>query len=267
MSTPHTVNDVTTAPTQATDPSIVLSLSDITFSYSNNTNILRDISLDFPSGSWSAIMGPSGSGKSTLLYCASGLLSPQHGHVICGTTDITTLKGNDLTTFRREHFGFVFQNYNLLPELTATQNVLLPSMFGSHALPEQDARRALADVGLDQYADAYPEDLSGGQRQRVAIARGLALHPDILFADEPTGALDSKTTREVMDLFRMASDRKQTVIMVTHDPNVAACADQVIFLVDGSVVGIHRGMTAADIALAFSTGNFASTPSTTEDAQ
>ncbi len=109
MPTPHTVNHVTPAPTQATDPSIVLSLSDITFSYSNNTNILRDISLDFPSGSWSAIMGPSGSGKSTLLYCASGLLSPQHGHVICGTTDITTLKGNDLTTFRREHFGFVFQ--------------------------------------------------------------------------------------------------------------------------------------------------------------
>ncbi|MFR0558466.1 ABC transporter, ATP-binding protein [Pseudoscardovia radai] len=233
---------------------VALSVHGLRHSYGGDAFVVDGVSLNFPVGSWTAVMGPSGSGKSTLLYCMSGLLRPSEGRVLCSGTDITGLSPDELTRFRREHFGFVFQGYNLLPELTCTQNVMLPTLFGPAPISEAQADEALTSVGLDGYGDRYPDGISGGQSQRVAIARALATHPGVVFADEPTGALDTHTTRAVMDLFGMVVKHGQTLIMVTHDPNVAACADRVVFLVDGRVASVHGRMSASDIALAFANG-------------
>ena len=197
---------------------------------------LDNVSLSFPVGSFTAVMGPSGSGKSTLLQCAAGLDRPDSGKVSIGGTELSGLSETALTRLRRDRVGFVFQAFNLMPALTAAQNVELPLRLAGRKADPKAIRAALATVGLADRARHRPSELSGGQQQRVAIARALVTSPQVLFADEPTGALDSSTSRSVLELLRgLVTERKQTVIMVTHDPMAAAYADRVLFLADGRI--------------------------------
>ncbi|MFJ4122980.1 ABC transporter ATP-binding protein [[Kitasatospora] papulosa] len=196
---------------------------------------LDAVDLTIPRGSFTAIMGPSGSGKSTLLQCTAGLDRPTSGRVFLGETEMTGLSERRLTLLRRRRIGFVFQAFNLLPALTAEQNVALPLRLGGRGPRKAEVRAVLEQVGLGSRARHRPTELSGGQQQRVALARALVTRPDVLFGDEPTGALDSRTGREVLELLRSMADAGQTVIMVTHDPVAASYADRVVFLADGSI--------------------------------
>lgn len=210
---------------------------------------LDDVSLDFPRGTFTAVMGPSGSGKSTLLQCAAGLDRPTSGSVVVGGTELTGLSERRLTLLRRERVGFVFQAFNLLPSLTAAQNVALPLRLAGRRPSRSRVREALARVGLADRTGHRPTELSGGQQQRVALARALITRPEVLFGDEPTGALDTRTGREVLALLRsMVDGEGQTVVMVTHDPVAASCADRVVFLVDGRPAGELTGAGADAIA-------------------
>ncbi|MFG1922240.1 ABC transporter ATP-binding protein [Cryptosporangium sp. NPDC048952] len=210
---------------------------------------LDGVTLDFPPGTFTAIMGPSGSGKSTLAQCAAGLDRPTSGDVTIDGVLLNALNETELTLFRRERIGFVFQAFNLLPSLTAEQNVTLPLRLAGLRPVPATARAALATVGLADRVGHRPSELSGGQQQRVAIARALVTAPAIVFADEPTGALDSNSGREVLSLLRsLVDDHHQTVIMVTHDPVAAARADRVVFLSDGRVAGEEAGVTPEWIA-------------------
>ncbi|WP_407839179.1 ABC transporter ATP-binding protein [Streptomyces sp. DSM 116496] len=208
---------------------------------SATVHALRGIDLTLPRGSFTAVMGPSGSGKSTFLQCAAGLDLPTEGSVRLGGTEITGMNENQLTELRRSRLGFVFQAFNLLPSLTVEQNVLLPMRLAGtrgRTAAQAQARAAdlLARVGLEGKGGRRPAELSGGQQQRVAIARALVTRPDVVFADEPTGALDTTTATEVLGLLRSAVDTLgATVVMVTHDPAAAAHADQVLFLADGLI--------------------------------
>ncbi|WP_445337933.1 ABC transporter ATP-binding protein [Bifidobacterium sp. ESL0822] len=210
--------------------------------------VLDEISLECQAGTWTAIMGPSGAGKSTLLYCAAGLLQVRQGSVAIAGEDLTRMKEWELTRLRRDHIGFVFQDYNLVNAFTCLQNTMLSSLFGGRKISAQAALSALSNVGLEGYANTYPADMSGGQQQRVAIARSLAASPEIIMADEPTGALDTHSSREVMDLFDLAVRSGQTILMVTHDPNVAARAHRVIFLQDGRIQAACPGGDPQTIA-------------------
>ncbi|EDY56238.1 MULTISPECIES: ABC transporter ATP-binding protein [Streptomyces] len=210
---------------------------------------LDQVSLSFPRATFTAVMGPSGSGKSTLLQCAAGLDRPTSGSVSVGGTELTRLSETRLTLLRRERIGFVFQAFNLLPALTAEQNVALPLRLAGKRVAKSRVREVLEQVGLGERARHRPTEMSGGQQQRVALARALITRPEVLFADEPTGALDSQTSREVLALLRSMVDREgQTIVMVTHDPVAASYADRVIFLVDGRVNGELIGPSADDIA-------------------
>jgi putative ABC transport system ATP-binding protein len=195
-----------------------------------------NVSLSFPAGSFTAVMGPSGSGKSTLLQCAAGLDRPTSGKVSIGGTELSGLGETALTRLRRDRVGFVFQSFNLMPSLTAAQNVELPLRLAGRRPDPKAVETALAAVGLAGRAGHRPSELSGGQQQRVAIARALVASPRVLFADEPTGALDTGTSRAVLKLLSgLVAEQKQTVIMVTHDPVAAAHAGRVVFLADGRV--------------------------------
>ena len=200
---------------------------------------LRGFDLDVPSGRFTAIMGPSGSGKSTLMHCLAGLDQPSGGSVVAEGTEVRAVDDDALTVFRRERIGFVFQSFNLLPMLTARQNILLPLELGSPRLDDAARERAheLADsLGVADRLDHLPAELSGGQQQRVAIARALITSPSLLFADEPTGNLDSTTSADVLDhLRRSARELGQTVVMVTHEPDAAAYADDVVTVQDGLI--------------------------------
>ncbi|MFD9411379.1 ABC transporter ATP-binding protein [Streptomyces sp. NPDC059989] len=210
---------------------------------------LDRVSLGFPRGTFTAVMGPSGSGKSTLLQCAAGLDRPTSGTVAVGGTDLTGLGETRLTLLRRDRIGFVFQAFNLLPSLTAEQNVALPLRLAGRRPAKAEVREALARVGLADRARHRPAELSGGQQQRVALARALITRPEVLFGDEPTGALDSRTGREVLTLLRALVDtERQTVVMVTHDPVAASYADRVVFLADGRLNGELTGARAEDVA-------------------
>jgi putative ABC transport system ATP-binding protein len=203
----------------------------------NRVAALTDVTADFPAGTFTAIMGASGSGKSTLLQCAAGLDRVDSGEVVIAGTNLSSLKENALTRMRREQIGFVFQSFNLVPSLTARQNVELPMRLAGHRPPRSQVTRALAELGLSDREKHRPSELSGGQQQRVAIARALVTRPKVLFADEPTGALDSASSRNVLAILRdLVSSRGQTIIMVTHDPVAASYADRVVFLADGNVV-------------------------------
>jgi putative ABC transport system ATP-binding protein len=194
-------------------------------------------------------MGPSGSGKSTLLQCAAGLDRPDSGKVSIGGTELSGLGENAVTRLRRDRVGFVFQSFNLMPSLTAAQNVELPLRLAGRKVDQEAILAGLATVGLADRARHRPSELSGGQQQRVAIARALVTGPQVLFADEPTGALDTKTSRDVLDLLRgLVTEQQQTVIMVTHDPMAAASADRVIFLADGRIADTVECPTAAAVA-------------------
>jgi putative ABC transport system ATP-binding protein len=198
---------------------------------------LRGVSLEIARGRLTAVMGPSGSGKSTLMHLLAGLDRPTGGRVEIDGIDITALNDNQLTKLRRKHIGFVFQFFNLLPMLTAEENVVLPlSLAGSK--PDREWLEELLDrTGLGDRRKHRPAELSGGQQQRVAVARALVSRPTVLFADEPTGNLDSTTSAEILELVREAVDTYgQTTVMVTHDPRAAAIADRVLFLADGEIV-------------------------------
>ncbi|MET7708335.1 ABC transporter ATP-binding protein [Micromonospora sp. NPDC005413] len=200
------------------------------------TAVLGGITLAFPRRSFTAVMGPSGSGKSTLLHCAAGLERPTSGSVAIDGTELTGLDETALTRFRRDRLGFVFQSYNLLSTLTVRQNITLPAELASRRVTTAAVRDVLARLGLDRHADARPATLSGGQQQRVAIARALLNEPAVIFADEPTGALDSRAAAQVLGLLRDAVDVSgRTVVMVTHDPVAASVADAVVFFADGQV--------------------------------
>jgi putative ABC transport system ATP-binding protein len=209
---------------------------------------LRGVSLTVATGELVAVMGPSGSGKSTLMHILAGLDKPTSGDVSIAGTHIAKLSDTDLTKLRRRQIGFVFQFFNLLPMLTAEENVVLPlSIAGEKADPEWLAD-LLAKTGLKDRKSHRPSELSGGQQQRVAIARALISKPAIVFADEPTGNLDSKTSGEILDLMRDSVDSYgQTTVMVTHDSRAAAIADRVLFLADGSIVEDRRDITAAEV--------------------
>ncbi|BBC35539.1 ABC transporter [Streptomyces graminofaciens] len=210
---------------------------------------LDGVDLDFATGTFTAVMGPSGSGKSTLLSCAAGLDRPSGGTVSVGGVELAGLSERRLTLLRRERIGFVFQAFNLLPSLTAAQNVALPLRLAGRRPSRGAVREALARVGLAERAGHRPTQLSGGQQQRVALARALITRPAVLFADEPTGALDTTTSRDVLALLRELVDREgQTTIMVTHDPVAASYADRVVFLVDGRVHGELERPSAERVA-------------------
>ena len=218
----------------------VVVASDVTRRYGAGDtamDALRGVSLEIETGKLTAVMGPSGSGKSTLMHILAGLDKPTSGSVSIADTEITKLKDSDLTKLRRRHIGFVFQFFNLLPMLTAEENIVLPlSIAGTK--PESTFFADLIEkVGLADRLHHRPSELSGGQQQRVAIARGLVSRPTVLFADEPTGNLDSTTSHEILELMRSSVDAYgQTMVMVTHDPRAAAIADRVLFLADGLIV-------------------------------
>ena len=233
------------------DPNAVL-IDSLTRTYGNGSSAvtaLDRVTLAFPAGSFTAVMGPSGSGKSTLLQCAAGLDRPDAGEVSINGTRLGGLSETALTVLRREQIGFVFQSFNLMPSLTAAQNVELPLRLAGRKPEAAVIEAALATVGLADRARHRPSELSGGQQQRVAIARALVTRPRVLFADEPTGALDTGTSGEVLRLLRaLAAEQGQTIIMVTHDPVAAAAADRVVFLADGRLAGALDRPTAESVA-------------------
>ena len=205
-----------------------------------NTRVvaLDDVDIAFEAGKLTAIMGPSGSGKSTLLHCMAGLDAVTGGEVRIGDTVISTLSDRDLTLLRRQRLGFIFQAFNLVPTLTAEENILLPLLLGGRSADPEWEQTVVSSLGLDERLHHRPDELSGGQQQRVAVARALVSRPDIIFADEPTGNLDSNSGQEVLGFLRRAvDDWRQTVVMVTHDPVAASWADSVLFLRDGRFVG------------------------------
>ncbi|MEU7133062.1 ABC transporter ATP-binding protein [Streptomyces sp. NPDC046261] len=209
---------------------------------STAVHALDGVSIDFERATFTAVMGPSGSGKSTLLQCAAGLDRPDSGRVVVDGVELGPLSEKALTELRRERIGFVFQSFNLLGALTAEQNVGLPLRLAGSRPDPGAVRAALARVGLGERGRHLPSQMSGGQQQRVAIARALISRPQVLFADEPTGALDSSSSRTVLELLRALVDEQgQTTIMVTHDPVAASYADRVVFLADGRLMDeLHR---------------------------
>ncbi|MGY1845694.1 ABC transporter ATP-binding protein [Modestobacter sp. SYSU DS0875] len=241
-------------PTEAppADLGDVVSLTDVVRTYGkgdSTVHALRGVTVGMARGSFTAVMGPSGSGKSTLLQTAAGLDRPTSGSVRLGGTELTTLSEEELTRLRRERIGFVFQSFNLLPSLDAADNVLLPLRLAGRPARQPAAREALARVGLADHARRRPAELSGGQQQRVAIARALVTEPDVVFGDEPTGALDSGAAADVLALLRGVVDEfSATVVMVTHDPLAASTADRVLFLADGRLVSQLERPTAQQVA-------------------
>lgn len=198
---------------------------------------LDGIDVEFARGAFTAIMGPSGSGKSTLMHCLAGLDTTTSGTVHLGRTDITGLKDKQLTLLRRDRIGFIFQSFNLLPMLTAQQNILLPAQIAKRPVDQSRLDHIIDVVGLRDRLDHLPSKLSGGQQQRVAVARALLGSPEVVYADEPTGNLDSRSGTEILTFLRdSARDLEQTIVMVTHDPVAASYADRVIFLRDGRFV-------------------------------
>lgn len=200
------------------------------------TVALDAVTLTIAPGTFTAVMGPSGSGKSTFLNCAAGLERPTSGTVRIAGQDLGPLRPDDVTRLRRDHVGFVFQGYDLVPHLTVAENVALPLTLAGRSVPPERVRSLLAAVGLDGLQRRLPAELSGGQAQRVAVARALVTDPDVVFADEPTGALDVRTAGQVLALLRSAvDDLGRTLVLVTHDPRSAEWADEVLFLADGRV--------------------------------
>jgi putative ABC transport system ATP-binding protein len=230
---------------------VAVSAQDVTKRYGSGdaaVDALRGISVDFPRGQFAAVMGPSGSGKSTFMNIMAGLDRPTSGNVFIDGIDITKLKDKPLTLLRRAKVGFVFQFFNLLPMLTAEENLELPMAIAGRKVDPAWERELVSAVGLSDRRKHRPSELSGGQQQRVALARGLISRPAVLFADEPTGNLDSSTSGEMLRLLRRSVDEYgQTIVMVTHDGHAAAAADRVIFLRDGQIVEEHGHLEADDV--------------------
>jgi putative ABC transport system ATP-binding protein len=209
---------------------------------------LRGVALDVAQSELVAVMGPSGSGKSTLMHILAGLDQPTEGEVVIDGKDITKLKDSELTKLRRKHIGFIFQFFNLLPMLTAEENVTLPLAIAGTKPDQAWVDKVISDVGLSDRRKHRPSELSGGQQQRVAIARAMVSRPTVMFADEPTGNLDSRTSGEILELLRRSvEDYGQTTVMVTHDAKAAAIADRVLFLADGEIVKQLGSASQADV--------------------
>jgi len=206
---------------------------------------LDGVTVDFEAGRFTAIMGPSGSGKSTLMHCVAGLDELTAGKAYIGGTDLTSLNDKALTRLRRDQVGFIFQSFNLIPTLSAIENITLPVDLAGGKPDKQWVDQVVSTVGLGNRLTHRPSELSGGQQQRVAVARALAARPQIIFADEPTGNLDSRASTEILDFMRSAvSELNQTIVMVTHEPTAASYADRVLFLVDGRIVDEMADPTA-----------------------
>ena len=234
---------------QSTDA--VVSTEDVTKRYGSGdiaVDALRGVTVAFPRGQFAAVMGPSGSGKSTLMHICAGLDSPTNGRVVIDDVDITALGERRLTLLRRDKIGFIFQSFNLLPMLDVAENVALPMRIAGRRLPDDELDALLDAVGLKDRRTHRPAELSGGQQQRVAIARALVTRPAVVFADEPTGNLDSKTSGEILELLRRSVEQyDQTLVMVTHDATAAATAGRGLFLQDGLIVQDRGHMESGDI--------------------
>ncbi len=241
------MTDTTTGPATATETTAAGAI-DATKIYGGGDSEVRaldGVSVEFERGHFTAIMGPSGSGKSTLMHCLAGLDSLTSGAVYIGTTYLAALNDKQLTELRRTEIGFVFQAYNLVPTLTAEENIMLPLLLGGAKGDTEWIARVIDTVGLRDRLKHRPSELSGGQQQRVAVARALASLPTIIFADEPTGNLDSRSGAEILEFMRLAvRELGQTIVMVTHDPVAASYSDRVIFLADGKVVDEMRDPTS-----------------------
>jgi putative ABC transport system ATP-binding protein len=232
-------------------PAPAVSAVDVTRRYGRRdsaVDALAGVSIDVPVGQFTAVMGPSGSGKSTLMHILAGLDQPTEGTVAIAGLEISSMSDGELTRLRRRHIGFVFQFFNLLPMLTAEENVVLPLSIAGEKVDRAWVDELLETVGIADRRSHRPSELSGGQHQRVAIARALVTEPTVLFADEPTGNLDSSTSRDVLELLRNSVDELgQTIVMVTHDPQAAARADRILFLADGLIVKESAASTAAEV--------------------
>ncbi|MFR3557436.1 MAG: ABC transporter ATP-binding protein [Paraclostridium sordellii] len=206
----------------------------------SQVNAIDGISLEIENGKMTAIVGESGSGKSTLLHCIAGLDKPTSGNVYLGDEDIYKLNDDKLSKIRVREFGFVFQSFNLIPVINVYENIVLPISIDSKSIDKKYVDTIIDSLGLKNQIKKFPNELSGGQQQRVAIARALANKPSIIFADEPTGNLDSKTSKEVMDIFRMCvKEFNQTLVMITHDENIAQTADTIINIRDGKISSVN----------------------------
>ncbi len=242
MSTETEMSTETTVAARAVDLTKVYGTGD------TRVHALAGVSAEFARGEFTAIMGPSGSGKSTLMHCLAGLDAASSGSVLIGDTDLTTLSDKQMTQLRRDRIGFVFQAFNLVPTLTALENITLPLDIAGRKADQQWLDTVIDRLGLRDRIDHRPGELSGGQQQRVACARALAGRPEIIFGDEPTGNLDSHSSGEVLSILRAAVDEfDQTVVIVTHDPRAASFADRVVFLADGRIVDELRDPTAESV--------------------
>jgi putative ABC transport system ATP-binding protein len=234
------LSPVTTTTSSPTDTSTAAHTESVTKVYGAGDTLvtaLDNVSVSFERSKFTAIMGPSGSGKSTLMHCVAGLDTINTGRIFIGDVDLSGLNDKQLTRMRRDTIGFVFQAFNLVPTLTALENITLPMDLAGRAPDQEWLDTIVATVGLGDRLSHRPSELSGGQQQRVAVARALASQPAIIFADEPTGNLDSRSGSEILEFMRTAVDKfSQTIVMVTHDPLAASYADRVVFLVDGKVV-------------------------------
>jgi putative ABC transport system ATP-binding protein len=232
----------------------IVSIEKVTRRYGEGdtaVDALRGVSLEIERGKLTAVMGPSGSGKSTLMHILAGLDRPTDGRVVLDRVDITSMSDKKLTIFRRQKIGFVFQFFNLLPMLTAEENVVLPLDIAGEKVDKEWLDELLVTVGIDKRRKHRPSELSGGQQQRVAIARGLVSNPAVLFADEPTGNLDSTTSKDVLRVLRNAvDDLGQTTVMVTHDAGAASMADRILFIADGRIVQDLKESTAREVLAA-----------------
>ena len=245
---------MTTTIPVATRSDEIASATDLTKTYGSGDAIVRaldGVSVGFARGSFTAIMGPSGSGKSTLMHCLAGLDRPTSGRVVLGGSVLSELADRALTTVRRDNVGFVFQAFNLMPTLTAVQNILLPLELAGRRADPVALEQVVRSLGLADRLSHLPSQLSGGQQQRVAIARALITQPAVVFADEPTGALDSRSSHQLLDYLRTTSQELgQTIVMVTHDPNAAAYADRTVLLSDGRIVDDLANPTADTVLAA-----------------
>jgi putative ABC transport system ATP-binding protein len=236
------------------DPDAIVAIDEVSRRYGEGdtaVDALRGVSLEIERGRLTAVMGPSGSGKSTLMHILAGLDRPTSGRVVLDSVDITRMSEKKLTLFRRDKIGFVFQFFNLLPMLTAEENVLLPLDIAGEKIDREWLEDLLTTVGIQDRRKHRPSELSGGQQQRVAIARALISNPAVLFADEPTGNLDSATSKDVLRVLRNAvDDLGQTTVMVTHDAGAASMADRILFLADGRIVKDLHESTAREVIAA-----------------
>ncbi|HXD67795.1 MAG TPA: ABC transporter ATP-binding protein [Solirubrobacteraceae bacterium] len=238
-------------PTPPTAPSPAARAVELTKTYGTGdaaVTALAGVSVGFDRGRFTAVMGPSGSGKSTLMHCLAGLDAPTSGQAFIGEEEIGALADSELTELRRDRIGFVFQAFNLIPTLTAAENITLPADLAGATVDAVWLAQLVAQLGIADRLGHRPSELSGGQQQRVACARALVTRPELIFADEPTGNLDSNASTEVLGFLRRAvTEHGQSIVMVTHDPQAAAYADQVVFLADGAVVGELASPTAETV--------------------